>query len=124
MILLLSSVLAYYAAAYSHPASPSAHVALAWSHWLRRTGKLLAIVNSIWIVLVCLFQYSNFYDTCFCKSSVIGRGKGAYAVIIESAAQASVLKTAWICALALAHTSSFVFLGSMNLLLRGLPPHV
>ncbi|KAG1748358.1 uncharacterized protein EDB91DRAFT_876367 [Suillus paluster] len=94
-MLLMSSILAHYSASCSKRASLAARVTLASSHWLRRMGKLLAIVNAIWVVLVCMFQYSNVYDTCFCKSSVIGRGKAAYAVIIETSAQAALLKVAW-----------------------------
>jgi hypothetical protein len=121
----MSSVLVHYSAAYSHRATPSARVALVLSHWLRRMGKLLAIVNSVRVVLACIFQYSNFYDTCFCLSNVLGRGKPTYAANIETAAQAHylLLKAAW-GAFVLASTSALVFLGIGNLLLYSLPLQV
>jgi hypothetical protein len=50
--------------------------------WLRRLGKLLAAVNATWIVLVCLFQFTGVYDTCWCNSSVLYLGKHAYSVWI------------------------------------------
>ncbi|OAX34655.1 hypothetical protein K503DRAFT_698326 [Rhizopogon vinicolor AM-OR11-026] len=115
----MSSILAHYSALLRK--SPSARVALTFSHLLRRTGKLLAIINSIWLVTLCIFQYSSFYDTCFCKSSVIGRGKAAYSVIIESTAQATQVKAAWAGTLVLASTSALIFLGIVNLLLDTLP---
>ncbi|KAG0697153.1 hypothetical protein DFH29DRAFT_984362 [Suillus ampliporus] len=121
IMLLMSSILAHYSAAYSHRASLSARVALALSRWIRRMGKLLAIANSIWVVMTCVFQYSSFYDTCFCKSSVFGRGNTAYAVIIETTSQAVQAKAAWIGALVLACGSSLMFIGLMNLLLDTLP---
>ncbi|KAG2123569.1 hypothetical protein DEU56DRAFT_924051, partial [Suillus clintonianus] len=117
MLLLMSSILAHYSAAYSRRASLSARAALALSHCLRRMGRLLAIANSIWVVTACIFQYSSFYDTCFCKSSVIGRGKAAYTVIIESTAQAAQVKAAWIGSIVLASGSALIFIGLVNLLL-------
>ncbi|OAX30601.1 hypothetical protein K503DRAFT_870954 [Rhizopogon vinicolor AM-OR11-026] len=119
MMLLTSSILAHYSAL--HRTSLSARIALAFSHLLRRTGKLLAIVNSIWLVTLCIFQYSSFYDTCFCNSSVISRGKAAYAVIIESTAQAAQVRAAWTGTLVLASTSALIFIGIVNLLLDTLP---
>ncbi|KAG2344797.1 hypothetical protein BDR05DRAFT_931321 [Suillus weaverae] len=121
MMLLLSSVLAHHSSAYSRRKSLSARVALALSHLLRWTGKLWAIINSFLIVLACIFQYSNFYDRCFCNSSVFGRRGSAYAVIIETAAQAAQAKAAWIGALVLACTSASIFLGLVYLLLDTVP---
>jgi hypothetical protein len=121
MMLLMSSILAHYSAAYSHRPPPSARVALALSHCLRWTGKLCAVINFFLVVLACVFQYSNFYDRCFCNSSVFSRRGGAYAVIIETAAEAERAKAAWIGALALACTSASVFLGVVYLLLDTVP---
>ncbi|KAG1828777.1 hypothetical protein EV424DRAFT_1317727 [Suillus variegatus] len=117
MLLLMSSILAHYSAGYSHRKVRSARVALVLSHWLRWAGKTLAVANSIWLVLACAFVYSSFYNTCFCNSSVVSRGEAAYNVIIETAAQAAQLRVAWIGGLIVACTSSFFFLGLMNLLL-------
>ncbi|KAG2148058.1 hypothetical protein DEU56DRAFT_783933 [Suillus clintonianus] len=85
------------------------------SNLLRWAGKALAIANSIWLVLSCIFVYSNFYDTCFCNGSVISRGEAAYTVIIETAAQAAQLKAASIGALAMACVTSFLFIVIVNL---------
>lgn len=118
MMFLLSSILAHYSAAYSRriSGSPSARIALAFSHGLRRTGKLLAIVNSIVVILASVFQYSSFYDRCYCNSSVFSRGVEAYAVIIETAAQAAQARSAWIGAVVLACASAAGFLVALNLL--------
>lgn len=119
IMLLTSSILAHYSAAYSHRTSlpVSVSIALMISHGLRRIGKLLAIVNTFVVILASTFQYSSFYDRCFCNSSVFSRGGGAYTVIIETAAEAAQAKSAWIGALVLACASSAVFLGLLNLLL-------
>ncbi|KAG1727271.1 uncharacterized protein EDB91DRAFT_893744 [Suillus paluster] len=120
-MLLLSSILAHYSTTCSHRPSLSSRVALAMSHCLRWVGKLFAIINFILVVLACTFQYSSFYDRCFCNSSVFSRGSGAYAVIIETTAQAAQAKAAWIGALVMACTSALVFIGLVNLLLDTLP---
>ncbi|KAG2742596.1 hypothetical protein P692DRAFT_20956203 [Suillus brevipes Sb2] len=117
MMLLMSSILAHYSAGYSHRKLLSARAALVLSHWLRRTAKVLAIANSIWVVLTCTFVYSSFYNTCWCNSSVVSRGEAAYNVIIATAGQAAQLRAAWIGSLVMACTSSLFFLGLMNLLL-------
>ncbi|KAG2345258.1 hypothetical protein BDR05DRAFT_880571, partial [Suillus weaverae] len=120
MMLLISSILAHYsaAAAHSNRKSLSARVPLAFSHCLRRMGKLLAIANSLWVVSICILQYSDFYDTCFCNSSMISRGNAAaYITIIETTAQAALAQAAWIGALFLACTSALAFVALVSLLL-------
>ncbi|KAG1766415.1 hypothetical protein EDD22DRAFT_355853 [Suillus occidentalis] len=118
MMLLISSILAHYSAAYSYRASLSERVALACSHSLRRMGKLLAIANSLWVILMCILQYSGFYSTCFCNSNMIHRGDTvAYITIIETTTQAALAKVVWIGALFLACTSASVFVVLVNLLL-------
>ncbi|KIK47886.1 hypothetical protein CY34DRAFT_798759 [Suillus luteus UH-Slu-Lm8-n1] len=118
MMLLISSILAHYSAASSYRASLSERVALACSHSLRRMGKLLAIANSLWVVLMCILQYSGFYHTCFCSSNIIHRGNtAAYITIIETTTQAALAKAAWIGALFLACTSASAFVALVNLLL-------
>lgn len=123
MMLLASSVLAHYSI---QPPFHDTHkqkrlsagraLARNISHLLRWAGKALAIANSIWVVLACTFVYSNLYDTCFCNASVFSRGKAAYSVIIESAAQAAQLKAASSGALAMACVSSFFFIAIVNLI--------
>jgi hypothetical protein len=118
MMLLTSSILAHYSAAYYYRASLSARVALAFSHLLRRMGKLLAITNFIWVISACILQYSGVYDTCFCNASVISRGEAAaYVTIVETAAQLALTKAAWIGALVLACTSASAFIALVSLLL-------
>ncbi|KAG1867098.1 hypothetical protein C8R48DRAFT_772290 [Suillus tomentosus] len=117
MMLLVSSILAHYSAADRRRVSLSTHVALVSSHVLQWMGKLLAIVNFFLVILVCVFQYSNFYDRCFCNSSVFSRGGAAYDVIIETTAN----NGAWIGALVLACVSASALLGILNLLLDTLP---
>ncbi|KAG1744309.1 hypothetical protein EDD22DRAFT_291625 [Suillus occidentalis] len=121
MMLLMSSILAHSSAAEPRRVSLSARASLAFSHILRWTGKFLAILNLCLLIMACVFQYSNFYDRCYCNSSVFSRRGAAYAVIIETAAQAAQAKAAWIGALVLACTSASVFLGILNLLLDTLP---
>lgn len=124
MMLLISSILAHYSAAPSHSnqKSLSSRVPLALSVCLRRMGKLLAIANSIWVILTCVLQYSDFYDTCFCNSSMISRGQAAYITIIETSFQAVLAKAAWYGALSLSLGSAVAFVIFIFLLLDGVPP--
>ncbi|OAX33735.1 hypothetical protein K503DRAFT_851829 [Rhizopogon vinicolor AM-OR11-026] len=121
MMLLVSSILAHYSAAYSRRVSLPARVALALSHWLRWMAKLLAIVNSMWAVALCAIAYSNVFNTCFCNSSMFSRGKGAYNVLRETTAQVALVKATWIISLVMASVSVLFFLGLVNLLLDNLP---
>jgi hypothetical protein len=36
---------------------------------LRLIGKGMAILNSVWIVTHCLFEFTNFYSSCFCGTN-------------------------------------------------------
>ncbi|KAG8867435.1 hypothetical protein FRC20_005753 [Serendipita sp. 405] len=36
---------------------------------LRLFGKLLACANSVWIILHCLFEFTSFYDRCYCLTN-------------------------------------------------------
>ncbi|KAG1845520.1 hypothetical protein DFJ58DRAFT_893770 [Suillus subalutaceus] len=133
MMLLISSILAHYSAAYSNrkPSSArespprqeplSARVSLALWHCLRRMGKLLAITNSGWVITTCILQYSDIYDTCFCNSSMLSRGAAAYITIFETSAQAALAKSAWFGALSLACGSALAFFVIVGLLVDTIP---
>lgn len=84
-MLLTASILTYYST-NTPPNSPRAHVILVriarWlSIFLRRLGKLVAAFNAAWIVVIGFFQFSSFYNRCFCSSNMMGSGKNAYAII-------------------------------------------
>ncbi|KAJ6628317.1 hypothetical protein B0H10DRAFT_1940513 [Mycena sp. CBHHK59/15] len=49
---------------------------------LHRISKILAAMNALWIVLICLFQFTGLYDTCWCNSSVLHLGSRAYSLWI------------------------------------------
>lgn len=119
MMLLISSILAHYSdpAGCSDRKSVFVVVPLAFSVCLRRMGKLLAIANSLWVILTCVLQYSDFYDTCFCNSSMISRRQAAYITIIETSAQAFQAKVVWYGALSLSLGSAVAFVILIFLLL-------
>ncbi|KAJ3518615.1 hypothetical protein NMY22_g13585 [Coprinellus aureogranulatus] len=74
MLLLASSILAHCATALRRVGGRSAAAARWFSIALRRIGKLLAAFNSIAVVVTCLFSFGNFYNRCYCNTSVLGRG--------------------------------------------------
>lgn len=100
--MLLSSIFAH----YSHLQHPNSHhlqlrvvvdeTAARLSVALRRIGKFVATLNAIWIVVMCLFQFSSFFDRCYCDSSVLGLGKRAFYTLSLTEDDIPVLRGAWI----------------------------
>ena len=92
VMLLTSSILTYYST--NNPTHFQGHVILTLqariarsiSIFLRRSGKLIAGLNAAWIVAMGLFQFSNFYNRCYCDSNIMGLGRDAAYVIISFAA--------------------------------------
>ncbi|KAJ6492050.1 hypothetical protein C8R45DRAFT_1073441 [Mycena sanguinolenta] len=89
---------------------------------LRRFGKVLASINAVWIVLVCLFQFSSFLiagDVLWCDSSVLSHGaKKAYNVIDISSSDVAAARIAWYGGVALASGCAILFLGYVNVLIN------
>ncbi|KAI0033216.1 hypothetical protein K488DRAFT_85137 [Vararia minispora EC-137] len=121
--MVISSFLSFYATVAGQSALPSkqsprplpaALIAGRLSTFLRRAGKLLATLNAIWIVLSCIFQFSSFYDRCYCNSSVLGLGKNAYDVLTFLDSDVTAMKAAWIGSIVLALGTAALFEGKRN----------
>ncbi|KAF7341240.1 hypothetical protein MVEN_01859600 [Mycena venus] len=78
ILLVISSVL-------SSVPRPTSHLRQT-AVFLRRFGKSLAVLNSAWIILICLFQFAGVYDTCWCNGSVLYLGSRSYTVWILTSA--------------------------------------
>ncbi|KAJ7768522.1 hypothetical protein B0H16DRAFT_318805 [Mycena metata] len=121
LMLVISSGLAHYStqAATDIEGNPvytrATRMAGLVSILLRRVGKCFATCNALWIVLACIFQFSSFFDRCYCNSSVLGLGSFAYDVIQLVPADISTMKTAWIGGVALAGLSSILFVLFVNI---------
>lgn len=80
IVMLLSSIL-------SHAASAEigrTRAILAFiAESLRLTGKVLAAANAVWLVTLCIFQFSGFYSTCSCMSGAWSLGKDAYVMFVS-----------------------------------------
>ena len=89
MMLLTSSILTYYSTNNSHHfqghviLTLQARVARWLFIFLRRLGKVIAVFNAVWIIATGLFQFSNFYDRCYCNSNIMVVGRDAAYVIIS-----------------------------------------
>ncbi|KAJ7471226.1 hypothetical protein B0H11DRAFT_1376059 [Mycena galericulata] len=123
ILLTISSALAHYSTfavpfkgRYMH--TKSTRLAGIFSIILRRTGKVLASINAIWIVLACLFQFGSFFDRCWCNSSVFYLGKHAYNVIDVTQEDVLALNAPWIGGVALASGCAILFLGFVNVLIN------
>ena len=126
LALLLSSYLAHCAVMWCDgvPESGfnSANLAKGFATLLRRLSIFAAGCNALGIILACVFQFSNFYSTCYCNSSVLGRGsKAAYSIIAAGNFGYDQMKGGWIGGVVLAGGCVFVFLFSLHLILE--PSH-
>ena len=79
---IISTISARIAETRNRPAAiaikaPTFFIAIA----LRRVSLTLAIINAAGIIGLSGLQFSNYLETCYCDSSVIGRGAGTYIII-------------------------------------------
>lgn len=113
VLLLASSLLSHFVTGLKGYAVPrwSGTIARSVSITLRRLGKMIAAFNAVWIVATCLFQFSNFYDRCYCNSSVFGRRDFAYNVILLIVSAVADMKAAWVGGTCLAAGSAAIFIG-------------
>ncbi|KAK7052429.1 hypothetical protein R3P38DRAFT_3306158 [Favolaschia claudopus] len=135
IMMVTSSVLAHYSTftvsfkgRYKH--TTTTRLAGVLSILLRRMGKVLASLNTVWIILTCLFQFGSFFDRCWCDSSVFYLGaKNAYNVIDLGVQDVSSLNAPWIggshspsLTQDLSHSlisgCALVFLGFVNVLIN------
>jgi hypothetical protein len=117
MVLVLSSFLSHYST--TAPAkNTSALITGHLSIFLRRLGKIIASFNAVWIVVSCMFQFSNFYDRCYCNSSVFGWGAQAFDVILLNHDDISGMKGAWIGGAFLAAGSAIICVVFVNLFIN------
>lgn len=114
---MFSSFLSYHSTT-ALAGSVSARIARHLSIILRRLGKVVASFNAIWIVVTCLFQFSNFFDRCYCNSSVFGWGAKAFCVITLNHEDVAGLKGAWIGGAFLAAGSVIICVVFVNLFIN------
>ena len=126
LAILLSSYLAHFAKVrYDHGVPRfgfnTVTVAEGLATFLRRLSILAAFCNTLCTILACVFQFSNFYSTCYCNSSVLGRGGQHAYNIIAGGFDYNQMKAAWIGGVALAGGCVVVFLFFLHLMLE--PAH-
>ncbi|KIJ53264.1 hypothetical protein M422DRAFT_222640 [Sphaerobolus stellatus SS14] len=123
-LMLLSSIISHYTLVreedvYNPRQSPLRVLAIL----LRKLAKFLAYLNSAWVLLTCFFQFTNFFDRCYCNSSVFGLRGNAFNAIDLSPADIRQLKNIWIGGIILAATTAGIFITFVTLLVNPeLPP--
>lgn len=86
---------------------------------LNAAGKLLAILNALWIICACMFQFTNVFNRCICNSSVYGRGSEfAYNVLKLTDGDEGAVKSAWIGGVALGLITVGLFVGFIGIYRR------
>ncbi|THU93303.1 hypothetical protein K435DRAFT_670500 [Dendrothele bispora CBS 962.96] len=127
-LLLLSTVLAHYSGVgktmmFANSRSHDLRIAANLSIVFRQCGTVLASFNTLAILLTNIFQFSGFFDRCYCDSSVMGLGpKSAYNVIEFTQDDISGMRQAWIWGVILAVGSAMVFVVVLNLLINPSQP--
>jgi hypothetical protein len=96
----------------------SANLARGLAAFLRRLSTFAAVCNTLCIILACVFQFSDFFSTCYCNSSVLGRGAQYAFNIIAPGYNYNHMKAAWIGGIALAGGYVVVFLFALHLMLE------
>lgn len=91
MLLVISSLLSHYSTT-TQPQGNARQVSI----FLRRLGKTIACINAVWMVVLCLLQFSNFFDRCYCNGSVLGLGAKAYCVMRMNRSDITLSSSAWI----------------------------
>lgn len=122
--LMLSSYLAHYAKVQHDSGNPprsginSVSLAKTLSTVLRRLSTFAAVCNTLCIILACVFQFSDFFSTCYCNSSVMGRGSQYAFNVIAPGYNWSQVRGAWIGGLVLAGGYVLLFLFALHLMLE------
>jgi hypothetical protein len=122
--LLLSSYLAHFAKLHHDRGDPSrsrlnsANLAENLATVLRRLSTFAAFGNTLCIILACVFQFSDFYSTCYCNSSVLGRGAQYAFNIIAPGYDYDGTRAAWIGGIILASGYAMLFLLALHLILE------
>ena len=127
MLLLTSSILTHYCSARRHDGRVihdwSRNAAMYLSIIFRRLGKVIAAFNTVWVILACLFQFGNFFDRCYCNSSVLSLHAKAFDVLQLVSQDISALRTAWVSGVSLAAASAGIYFLVVGLLINPtLPP--
>ncbi|KAJ4490526.1 hypothetical protein J3R30DRAFT_95316 [Lentinula aciculospora] len=129
-LLLLSSVLSRYSTFEYQSRDPRetqkhrirASFAGTMSVFIRRLGKIIAAANAVWILATCIFQFSAFFDRCYCDSSALGLGAAkAFNVIQFNPEDLDPMRSAWIGGVFLAVGSAALYVIFINISIN---PHI
>ena len=52
---------------------------------LRTLAKTIAVLNAVWISLHCIFEFTGFYDNCWCNSNYAVLGQRGYWIWLSDA---------------------------------------
>jgi len=123
ILLVVSSILAHYSTFTLDLKGKSMHtkstrIAGILSSILRRSAKILASINAIWIILACLLYFGNFFDRCWCNSCALYLGNRAYSVIELLPEDVAALNTLSMGGVSLASGCAILFVGFVSILVN------
>jgi len=90
------------------------------SVFLRRLGTVLAALNTLGIVAICILLFTNFFNSCKCNSSVWSRGYGEHAYMVVRLLDGDVqgIKAGWGAGVAISTAACFLFTGFIQIYLE------
>lgn len=85
----------------------------------RRLGKVVAVLSAVGILMVCLFQATGAFNTCFCASTTFDKGRNQVVFRAVNSVLEPGISGVWVGALAMAFSTAVLFGFSIYL---GTPP--
>jgi hypothetical protein len=96
----------------SYLATFNAHYIRSLAAPLHTLGGILAACNAVAIIVICVLQFGNFYNRCYCNSVVTLLRSGAYDIFwVRNAGD---IKRPWVGGVALGVGTAVLFLGTIN----------
>jgi hypothetical protein len=74
----------------------SFHMLAFFAVLFRGIGKLLAYLNSIWILIYCIFVFSGLYEQCYCQAAGIQRGDNGWITFLTAPQLVDQVRGIWI----------------------------
>jgi len=77
---------------------------------LRRITFLLALINSVGLIVLSCFQFSHFLDNCYCNASFITRGRNSYIIAIFDTGSVTTMRNSRIIGTALSGVVMIIYM--------------
>jgi hypothetical protein len=73
----------------------TAEVLLSRFRWVRLMGDAVAVLNTAFVLVISVVQFSELFSTFYCQCSAIGQGTSSNAFIVILATPTQIFTVAW-----------------------------